>query len=128
MPQGTSLPGTGENRVHNEGKFEKKCDKQEAIYMNRPEKKFRAGAISATIWLNEGQRKTGETAAYKTISLDRNYKDKTGAWKSTNSFRINDLPRAALVLNKAYEYLSLREPKEGSVDIVDTNIEFEDII
>ena len=29
-------------------------------------------------------------------------------WKSTASLRVNDLPKAALVLNKAYEYLVLR--------------------
>jgi hypothetical protein len=73
---------------------------------NQPEKKFRAGAISATVWLNTGQsKKTGETTSYRTISLQRGYKDKNDQWQNTGSMRINDLPRAALVLTKAYEYL-----------------------
>lgn len=76
---------------------------------NLPEKKFRAAPVSATIWANQGTSKNGESVTYRTISLERNYKDKEGKWQKTNSFRINDLPKAALVLNKAYEYLVLKE-------------------
>lgn len=76
---------------------------------NLPEKKFRAGAISATVWLNKGQRVTGEESEYKTISIDRNYMDKDSKWHTTNSLRINDLPKAKLVLEKAYEFLLLQE-------------------
>ena len=64
-----------------------------------PEKKFRAGAVAATIWRNESAK-----GSYATVNLDRNYKD-GDQWKSTGSLRINDLPKAVLVLNKAYEYI-----------------------
>ena len=83
---------------------------------NQPEKKFRAGAVSATIWANEGTNKDGEKVEYRTISIDRNYKDKEDKWQSTNSLRLNDLPRAVLVLNKAYEYLMLRDKGAESVE------------
>jgi hypothetical protein len=76
---------------------------------NLPEKKIRAGAITATIWLNKGYNSNGEETEYRTISLERNYTDKEGRWQSTNSFRVNDLPKANVVLNKAYEYLVLAE-------------------
>lgn len=76
---------------------------------NYPEKKFRAGGLSATIWLNKGQKATGEETEYQTISIERNYVDKEGQWQSTNSLRINDLPKATIVLQKAYEYLVLNE-------------------
>ncbi len=76
---------------------------------NMPEKKFRAGAISATIWQNKGQSKEGSEVEYKTISIERNYTDKEGKWQSTNSFRTNDLPKAKVLLEKAYEYLILKE-------------------
>ena len=72
---------------------------------NVPEVKFRAGAICAAVWSNEGINSKGENTSFKTISIERSYKDKNGEWQKTNSLRINDLPRAALVLNKAYEYL-----------------------
>ena len=76
---------------------------------NRPAQKFRAGPIVATIWSNEGTARNGETTSYFTISLDRTYKDKDGAWQHTSSLRLHDLPRAQLVLQKAYEWLALAE-------------------
>jgi len=76
---------------------------------NMPEMKFRAGAVCATVWQNTGQNKDGEETQYNTISIERSYKDKKDEWQSTNSMRINDLPRASLVLKKAYEYLVLNQ-------------------
>ena len=88
----------------------KKNRKEEEEKMeNKPERKFRAGAISATVWLNQGQNKEGEPTEYNTISIERSYKDKEGNWQSTNSLRKNDLPKASLVLQKAYEHLVLNK-------------------
>ena len=75
---------------------------------NSPEKKFRAGAIVATRWKNNVE-KEGKTFEFKTVSLERNYKDKNDEWQSTSNLRLNDVPKAVLVLNKAYEYLALKE-------------------
>ena len=76
---------------------------------NIPERKFRAGAISVTVWKNKGKSEQGDEVEYPTVSIDRNYKDKEGVWQSTNSLRVNDLPRAAVALQKAYEHLVLKE-------------------
>lgn len=78
---------------------------------NKPIKKFKAGAISATIWENQSKNNKGESITYKSISFDRNYKDANGEWQKTNSLRTTDLPRATLVLNKAYEFLALNSPE-----------------
>ena len=78
-------------------------------YKNLPEINFRAGAIVATIWNNENTTKEGEKVVYKTVSFERTYKDKDDNWQTTNSLRMNDLPKASLVLNKAYEHLALSE-------------------
>lgn len=75
---------------------------------NIPEKKFSAGGISATVWANQ-KTVNGATVEVKTISLSRAYKDKDGAWKQGSSLRVNDLPKAQLVLEKAYEYLTIKE-------------------
>lgn len=81
----------------------------EVIGKQLPEKKFSAGAINATIWKNNGtSKRTGLTVEYNTIKLERSYKAKEGGWQSTSSLRLNDLPKAALLLNKAYEHLVLR--------------------
>lgn len=79
---------------------------------NLPEKKFRAGAISATIWRNIGHNKRDEEVSYHTVQLDRRYKGKDDVWKSTNSLRISDIPKAILVLQKSYEYLSLKDTEK----------------
>ena len=70
--------------------------------MTQPEKKFRAGAVSATVWLNKATE--GE---YRSVNLERSYMGKDGKWQTTSSFRASDLPKADLVLRKAYEFISL---------------------
>jgi len=78
---------------------------------NQPEKKIRSGAISATVWNNEQDTPSGKVA-YKTVSFERSYKDKNGQWQTTNKLRSGDIPRAVLVLNKAYEHISLGDDVE----------------
>ena len=87
---------------------------QQSETVNTPEKKFSTGVISATIWKNSGTSKKGEEVEFRTISLQRRYTDEKGEWKSTSSLRINDLPKASLVLNKAYEYLVLKEQTDSA--------------
>jgi hypothetical protein len=82
---------------------------------NGPEKKFKAGAVTATVWKNDRQRATGETFSYHTISLDRRYKDKAGNWKTASSLQLQDLPKAALVLQEAYRYLVLNGAQADEV-------------
>jgi hypothetical protein len=79
---------------------------------NMPEAKFRAGPVATTIWRNQVD-KNGETVEYRTISFERSYKDKDGKWNTTNHLRVNDLPRAQLVLQKAYEFLVLKEKDDA---------------
>ncbi len=81
----------------------------EIMGQKHPTKKFKAGAITATIWKNKGTSPTGEATEYFTISFERTFRSKEGEWKKTNSLRQSDLPKAVLVLNKAYEYLTLKE-------------------
>ena len=64
----------------------------------QPEKKFRAGAISVSVWKNKAvSKRTGEEVEFRTISLQRGYKDKNNQWQNTSSMRINDLPRAVML-------------------------------
>lgn len=79
---------------------------------NTPYKKFRAGAIAATIWNNESVNKDNEKVSFKTISFERTYKDKNDEWQTSSSLRTTDLPKAVLVLNKAYEFLMLNSNEE----------------
>lgn len=73
--------------------------------MGRPEKRFRAGACIATVFVNEHPI-DGERVSLQNVSLQRVYKDRDGQFKYTSSFKPADVPKAVLVLCKAYEYMS----------------------
>jgi len=83
--------------------------KIESVSGNIPEMKFSTGGLTATIWENQGKNKTGEEVSYKTVSFQRRYMDKNGEWQSTTSLRVNDLPKASLVLQKAFEYIVMKD-------------------
>ena len=83
---------------------------------NMPEKRFSTGAISATVWQNQGKSKEGDAVNFRTVSLQRRYKDKEGNWQSTSTLRVNDLPKVALVVQKAYEYIVLRDSEKSIVE------------
>lgn len=72
---------------------------------NMPEKKFRAGAISATVWKNQSK----EGNEFSSVSFEKGYKNANGEWKSTNHLNVADLPKALVVIGKAFEHLSLKE-------------------
>lgn len=79
----------------------------------QPDKKFKAGAVSATIWANALKDRQGNSFSVYTVSFERSYKDRDGQWKSTNSLRVNDIPKLQLVASEAYEFLV----RKGNDDI-----------
>ena len=81
---------------------------------NAPERKFSAGGISATVWANE-KEVNGAPVAIKTVALSRSYKDRDGQWKQSASLRVNDIPKAQLVLEKAFEYLTLKDSVQETI-------------
>jgi len=76
---------------------------------NQPEKRFSTGAISATVFLNTGTSADGQETEFRTINIERSYKDKQDQWQKTSGFRVNDLHKVALVAQKAFEYLVLKD-------------------
>ena len=70
---------------------------------NKPAKKLQAGGISAAIWKNDLQLRDGRQVETYSVSIERRYKDKRGEWQSTSSLQMNDVPKAVLLLSKAYE-------------------------
>ena len=88
--------------------------KVESVSGNIPEKKFSTGGLTATVWENQGKSKDGLDVSYRTVSFQRRYMDKNGDWQSTNTLRINDLPKASLVLQKAFEYLVMKEMQNAA--------------
>jgi len=90
---------------------------QVKVSSNLPEKKFRAGSITATVWENQTKNAEGNTISYRTVSITKSYKDKDGRWKNTNTLRMNDIPKANLVLSKAYEFLALSESNGVEIEL-----------
>ncbi len=77
--------------------------------MNKPEKKFSCGSISASIWANT-KVVNGEKVKFYSVTINKAYKEGED-WKYTNSFNIEDLPKVALVANEAYKYIRLYSPE-----------------
>ncbi|GEM_PF-1852187 len=83
---------------------------------NQPVKKVRAGAISVSIFENTGKGRSGEDTTFSSVVLQKRYKDKDGIWQTSGSLNINDLPKAALLLQEAYRHLVLKQAAAASAD------------
>ena len=68
----------------------------------QPLKKFRAGSIACALWENEVRMNGGKTTQMLKASVERRYKDKDGAWKSSGSFSRNEIPLVIYCLEKAF--------------------------
>ena len=84
--------------------------------MAQPEKKFKCGACEVSIFENVITTKDGRKMRIKKTSFQKRYKTADGEWKSTNSLDADDIPKAKLVLNEAYKYLTLAKDTENSND------------
>lgn len=60
-------------------------------------KKIKRGGVCVNRWSNKG-----EHSDFNTYTIERNYKQGND-WKSTTSLRAQDLPKAILALQQAYE-------------------------
>lgn len=80
---------------------------------NPPLKEFRAGTIVAAIW-PEPAASNGRSPSYS-IRIQKRYRDdRYGQWKTTSYLRPDELPKLALVVSRAYEFLTLRETDDSS--------------
>ncbi|MEK6957584.1 MAG: hypothetical protein AABW99_01200 [archaeon] len=71
--------------------------------MGKPIMKFSAGTVQVAVWENESAK-----GNYKTVSIEKRFKDGDN-WRSSNSFKVNELPKAILALQKAYESISMKQ-------------------
>jgi hypothetical protein len=81
--------------------------------MAKPEKTFKVGPVRASVFRNPIQQ-NGRNLLLPKVVIEVRYKDKSGEWKGTNSLSLNDLPKAVIALQSAYEYLL--ENKEPPAD------------
>jgi hypothetical protein len=74
---------------------------------NKPVKTMSLHGLRCSIFANQAER-DGESVTYHKVSLVRTYKD-GDEFKSTTSFSRDDLPTAAFLLEKAYEFIQEAE-------------------
>jgi len=73
---------------------------------NMPEKKFRAGSVTATVWKNT-KTIDNETVDFYNVDITNNYK--VGEeWKTKPSYSKNDLVKVMVVTRAAQDYIFLK--------------------
>ena len=82
----------------------------------KPIQSFAAGGIRLAIWSNPGKGMDGQESEYLTLKIERRYLDNNGAWQSTASLRVNDVPKAIALLSQAYANVIVKqaEPKSAA--------------
>ncbi len=71
--------------------------------MTKPEKTFRLGRCSASVFVNAGKEKP-----FRSVSLQRRYREGE-KWKTATSFTLADLPDAVAVLQLALHHVAAQE-------------------
>ena len=80
--------------------------------MNKPEKVFRIGYVSASIFVNEIETEGGKRTV-RNVNVQRRYKD-GDEWKSASTFGLGDLPCALRVLQLSLQHVETVEAEVGS--------------
>ena len=86
--------------------------------MSKPEIVFKVGAVRASVFRNMIE-KAGQSIPLPKVVIEVRYKDKTGQWQGTNSMSLNELPKAILALQKAFEYLMEQKSSTPSMNTPD---------
>ena len=75
----------------------------------KPSREFRAGQLFAAVWMEPRKSGNGEGLVHS-IRIQKRYRDeRSGEWKSTGYLRPEDLPKLALLANRIYEDIYLRD-------------------
>jgi hypothetical protein len=86
---------------------------------NLPIESFRVGNVSLAIFENESTT-DGRTQKYYRATVDKRYRDnKSGEWKSTSSFSVDELLRLRYLIDQAMAVMISKptyEPESPSTD------------
>ena len=80
----------------------------------KPEKTVKCGGIQLSVWSNETKK-----GIFKSITIDKSYKDEAGEWKRTKSFKPNDIPKIQLGLDEVMRYLFIKDTVQPVVEDTD---------
>ena len=77
----------------------------------KPAHEIRLGRIRAAVWVNE----KGQDDVWFNVTVTRLYKD-DNRWNDSNSFRRDDLPVVAKVMDMAYAWIWSHQAKTSPVE------------
>lgn len=77
----------------------------------KPVKVFRANGLSVSVFKNTAKTKDDRDTTFYKVSLQRSYKDGE-TYRNTTSLGRDDLPVAALLLPRAWEYIVTTQEQE----------------
>lgn len=82
--------------------------------MSKPVKEIKVGAIRLAVWENEL-----ENGKAYSFSLSKNYRDKNGGWQTTSSIKSGEAMFAIMALQKALEFVYLKDKPEVQKEVDD---------
>ena len=82
---------------------------------SKPIKDFRCGPVQASAWRNE-VHKNGRTVVRHSVRVQKQFRKEDGSYETTDYYFVDELPKLALVANKAYEFIALQEGKDAEVN------------
>ena len=74
----------------------------------KPIKEFRIGQIQVAVWRNESQE-NGQTIVKHSVRIQKRFRDEDSEYKDTNNYFPDELPKLSLAVNRAYEFIALKE-------------------
>lgn len=80
----------------------------EQVKGNKPKFKVTTKGLSATVWENEKEDKSGNKYTENSVVVERVYKDKEGNWQKTNSLKEKHIPKAIVLLQEVYKELTVK--------------------
>ena len=73
-----------------------------------PEKQFRIGLVSASVFANEVNGEGGKRIV-RSVNVQRRYREGDGDWKTATTFGLSDLPAAIRVMQLAQQHVEEQE-------------------
>jgi hypothetical protein len=77
-----------------------------------PIREFRIGTVSCAVWRDEVEQ-DGRTQVRHSFKLKKRYRDRDGNWQDSQTYFPDDVFKAIIVFQQAYEFAMLHEKENG---------------
>ncbi len=77
-----------------------------------PIREFRIGTVSCAVWRDEVEQ-DGRTQVRHSFKLKKRYRDRDGNWQDSQTYFPDDVFKAIIVFQQAYEFAMLQEKDQN---------------